>query len=60
MKEFAVRGSIFFEGVTFYVKADSMEGALARLCQGDFDSYDTDRAHTVDHRVALASIEENP
>jgi hypothetical protein len=39
--------------------AKTLEGALARAVNGDFDGYDTDAAESIDWRVALASIEEN-
>jgi hypothetical protein len=45
--------------VTFRVSAKTLEGALARAANGDFDGYDTDTAESVDWRMALASIEEN-
>ena len=59
MKEFVLKGRLTLERVTFYVSAKTLEGALARVVNGDFDGYDTDAAESIDWRVALASIEEN-
>ena len=59
MKEFVLKGRLTLERVTFYVSAKTLEGALARAVNGDFDGYDTDPAESVDCHVALASIEEN-
>ena len=59
MKEFVLKGRLTLERVTFYVSAKTLEGALARAVNGDFDGYDTDAAESIDWRVALASIEEN-
>jgi hypothetical protein len=59
MKEFVIKGRLTLERVTFHVSAKTLEGALARAANGDFDGYDTDAAESVDWRVALASIEEN-
>ena len=54
-----VKGRLTLERVTFRVSAKTLEGALARAANGDFDGYDTDTAESVDWRMALASIEEN-
>jgi hypothetical protein len=59
MKEFVLKGRLTLERVTFRVSAKTLEGALARAANGDFDGYDTDTAESVDWRLALASIEEN-
>jgi hypothetical protein len=59
MKEFVLKGRLTLERVTFRVSAKTLEGALARAANGDFDGYDTDTAESVDWRMALASIEEN-
>ena len=59
MKEFVIKGRLTLERVTFHVSAKTLEGALARAANGDFDGYDTDAAESVDWRMALASIEEN-
>jgi hypothetical protein len=59
MKDFVLKGRLTLERVTFYVSAKTLEGALARAVNGDFDGYDTDAAESIDWRVALASIEEN-
>jgi hypothetical protein len=59
MKEFVLKGRLTLERETFRVSAKTLEGALARAANGDFDGYDTDTAESVDWRVALASIEEN-
>jgi hypothetical protein len=45
--------------VTFYVSAKTLEGALARAANGDFDGYDTDAAESIDWHMAWASVEEN-
>jgi hypothetical protein len=59
MKEFVIKGRLTLERVTFHVSAETLEGALARAANGDFDGYDTDAAEGVDWHMALASIEEN-
>ena len=59
MKEFVLKGRLTLERVTFRVSAKTLEGALARAANRDFDGYDTDTAESVDWRLALASIEEN-
>jgi hypothetical protein len=59
MKEFVIKGRLTLERVTFHVSAETLEGALARAANGDFDGYDTDAAESVDWHMALASIEEN-
>jgi hypothetical protein len=59
MKEFVLKGRLTLERVTFYVSAKTLEGALARAANGDFDGYDTDAAESVNWHMALASIEEN-
>ena len=59
MKEFVLKGRLTLERVTFRVSAKTLEGALARAVNGDFDGYDTDAAESVDWHMALASIEEN-
>ena len=59
MKEFVLKGRLTLVRVTFRVSAKTLEGALARAANGDFDGYDTDTAESVDWRLALASIEEN-
>ena len=59
MKECVLKGRLTLERVTFRVSAKTLEGALARAANGDFDGYDTDTAESVDWRMALASIEEN-
>ena len=59
MKEFVLKGRLTLERVTFRVSAKTLEGALARAANGDFDGYDTDTAESVDWRMVLASIEEN-
>ncbi len=43
MKEFVIKGRLTLERVTFHVSAKTLEGALARVANGDFDGYDTDR-----------------
>jgi hypothetical protein len=59
MKEFVLKGRLTLERVVFRVSAKTLEGALARSANGDFDGYDTDAAESVDWQMALASIEEN-
>jgi hypothetical protein len=59
MKEFVLKGRLTLERVVFRVSAKTLEGALARAANGDFDGYDTDAAESVDWQMALASIEEN-
>jgi hypothetical protein len=44
MTEFVIKGRLTLERVTFYVSAKTLEGALARAANGDFDGYDTDAA----------------
>ena len=39
MKEFVLKGRLTLERVTFYVSAKTLEGALARAADGDFDGY---------------------
>jgi hypothetical protein len=39
MKEFVLEGRLTLERVTFYVSAKTLEGALARAANGDFDGY---------------------
>ena len=58
MKEFVLKGRLTLDRVTFHVSAKTLEGALARAVNGDFDGYDTDAAESIDWRVTLASIEE--
>jgi hypothetical protein len=52
MKEFVLKGRLTLERVTFYVSAKTLEGAVARVVNGDFDGYDTDAAESIDWRVA--------
>jgi len=59
MKEFVLKGRLTLERVTFYVSAKTLEGALARAADGDFDGYETDLAQSVDWHIVLASIEDN-
>lgn len=60
MKEFTVTGTLTLEGVRFYVKAETVAGALARLALDDYDNYDTDTAgYVVDSLLALSTIQEN-
>jgi hypothetical protein len=59
MKEFVLKGRLTLERVVFRVSAKTLEGALARAANGDFDGYDTDAAESVDWQMALTSIEEN-
>jgi hypothetical protein len=42
MKEFVLKGRLTLERVAFRVSAKTLEGALARAANGDFDGYDTD------------------
>jgi hypothetical protein len=41
------------------MSAKTLEGALARAANGDFDGYDTDAAESIDWHMAWASVEEN-
>jgi hypothetical protein len=59
MKEFVLEGRLTLERVTFYVSAKTLEGALARAANGDFDGYETDAAQSIDCHMVLASIEDN-
>ena len=59
MKEFVLKGRLTLERVTFRVSAKTLEGALARAANGDFDSYETDAAQSVDWHMVLASIEDD-
>jgi hypothetical protein len=59
MREFVLKGRLTLETVTFYVSAKTLEGALARAADGDFDRYETDSAQSVDWHMVLASIEDN-
>ena len=52
MKEFVLKGRLTLERVTFRVSAKTLEGALARAANGDFDGYDTDAAESVDWHMA--------
>jgi hypothetical protein len=54
-----LKGRLTLKRVVFRVSAKTLEGALARAANGDFDNYDTDAAESVDWQMALASIEEN-
>ena len=47
MKEFVLKGRLTLERVTFYVSAKTLEGALARAANGDFDGYETDVAQAL-------------
>src|SRR6202030_1117907 len=53
MKEFVLKGRLTLERVTFYVSAKTLEGALARAVNRDFDGYDTDAAASIDWRVTV-------
>jgi len=67
MKEFVLEGRPTLERVTSYVSAKTagyvsaktLEGALARAANGDFDGYETDAAQSIDCHMVLASIEDN-
>jgi hypothetical protein len=59
MKEFVLTGRMTLERVTFYVSAKTLEGALARAANGDFDGFEIDAAESVDWHMALASIEDD-
>jgi hypothetical protein len=53
MKEFVIKGRLTLERVTFHVSAETLEGALARAANGDFDGYDTDAAESVANNADL-------
>jgi hypothetical protein len=59
MREFVLEGRPTLERATFYISAKTLEGALARAADGDFDGYETDLAQSVDWHIVLASIENN-
>ena len=48
MKKFVIKGRLTLERVTFYISAKTLEGALARAVNGDFDGYDTDAAESIE------------
>jgi hypothetical protein len=54
-----IKGRLTLERVTFYVSAKTLEGALARAANGDFDGFEIDAAESVDWHMALASIEDD-
>lgn len=58
MKEFRFKGTLNLENVDFTVRAETVEGALARVANGDFDAYDIDAAHSVRTRIAASSVKE--
>ena len=57
--EWIVKGTLALDGVNFYVHADTKEGALAKVAQGDFVSYDTYQASSTDWHLDPRTLEEN-
>jgi hypothetical protein len=59
MTEYTCRGRVELTDVDFYVTAETIEEAKAKLKAGDWDFYELDRAECVCANPALATITVN-